>query len=62
MNYVAKGSFALGENKVFHLRTEMPNVAFSSLLCENKKHSCDKMIPLVGIKSGPSDSMVDLEA
>ena len=26
--------------RVFHIRTEMPIVAFSSLLCENQKVQC----------------------
>ena len=30
--------------------TKMPIVAFSSLLCENKKKTSDKMLPLVGIE------------
>ena len=45
----------LAVNRVFHVCTEMPIVAFSSSLSENKKKSSDKMIPLVGIEPGPSD-------
>ena len=47
--------------RVFHIRTEMPIVTFSSLLGEKKNESSDKMISLVGIEPGPSDSMLDLE-
>ena len=38
--------------RVFHIRTEMPTLAFSSLLHENKKSS-DKMLPPVGIEPRP---------
>ena len=40
-------------NRVFHKRTEMPKSEFSSLLCENKKKSSDKMLPPVGIEPRP---------
>ena len=33
--------------------TKMPIVAFLPLLCENKKKSSDKMLPLVGIEPWP---------
>ena len=36
-------------SRVFHMRTEMPILAFSSLLHEYKKNSSDKMSPPVGI-------------
>ena len=38
---------------VFHICTEMPILAFSSLLCENKKKSSDKILPPVGIEPRP---------
>ena len=38
--------------RVFHICTEMPIVAFSSSLCENKRNSSDKMLPPVGIEPG----------
>ena len=41
------------ETPVFHIRTEMPILAFLSLLCENKKKISDKMLPPVGIEPGP---------
>ena len=39
-------------NRVFHIRTEMPIVAFSSLYVKAKKSS-NKMLPPVGIEPRP---------
>ena len=40
-------------SRVFHIRTEMPILAFSSLLCENKKISSDKILPQLRIEPRP---------
>ena len=49
-------------NRDFHIRTEMPIVAFSSSLDENKNESSDKMIALVGIEPGPSYCKSNMES
>ena len=39
--------------RIFHIRTEMPILAFSSLLRENKKIPVTKCYPQVGIEPRP---------